>query len=81
MKWREFCALLSGLGENSSLVRMVKLRLENDPNVLEHYTPAQHRIRDEWRRKHTRVIRDDKAHQDFLAQVQSYFAEQVVMNR
>lgn len=51
MRWGEFAALLSGLSEDSPLGRIVRIRAENDPKILEHFTPNQHRIRNEWRRK------------------------------
>lgn len=51
MRWGEFAALLSGLSEDSPLGRIVRIRAENDPKILERFTPHQHRIRNEWRRK------------------------------
>lgn len=51
MKWDEFCALLSGLSADSPLGRIVRIRAENDPKILEKFTPHQRKIRSEWRNK------------------------------
>ena len=56
MKWDEFSALLSGLSGDSPLGRVVQIRLENDENMLKHFTPHQRKIRSLWRNrmaKHT----------------------------
>lgn len=49
MKWDEFASLLSGLSADSPLGRIVQIRLENDKNMLKHFTPHQRKIRSEWR--------------------------------
>ncbi len=48
MHWREFSSLLSGLSPDSPLGRLVQIRTETDKRVLEHFTPAQRRIRAQW---------------------------------
>lgn len=49
MKWEEFKALLSGLGPDTPLGRMVQIRSEEDEELLKYFTPEQKRIRREWR--------------------------------
>lgn len=49
MKWEEFRALLSGLGPDTPLGRMVQIRSEEDEEILKYFTPEQKRIRREWR--------------------------------
>ena len=49
MKWEEFKALLSGLGPDTPLGRMVQIRAEEDEELLKYFTPEQKRIRREWR--------------------------------
>ena len=49
MKWGEFKALLSGLGPDTPLGRMVQIRSEEDEELLKYFTPEQKRIRREWR--------------------------------
>lgn len=51
MKWDEFTDLLSGLGPDTALGRIVAIRAENDEEILKHFTPEQSRIRNEWRNK------------------------------
>lgn len=54
MKWDEFSSLLNGLSADSPLGRMVQIRLENDKNVLKHFTPYQLKIRNEWRSRNVK---------------------------
>ena len=49
MKWKEFKALISGLSSETPLGRIVQIRSEDDPKMLEHFSSGQHRIRNEWR--------------------------------
>lgn len=73
MKWAEFCSLLSGLGENTPLARVVQIRLESDPEVIKTFTSAQHRIRNKWQSRHK--VKRGKAELDsFLREIQSAFA-------
>lgn len=51
MKWGEFASLLTGLSADSPLGRVVQIRCEDDPKVLERFTPQQRRIRNKWREK------------------------------
>lgn len=55
MKWDEFRDLLSGLGPDTPLGRMVAIRSEDDPEILENFSPEQKRIRMEW---HTRRAKE-----------------------
>ena len=48
MRWDEFAALLTGIGPETALGRVVAIRSETDPDILKHYTPEQRRIRDSW---------------------------------
>lgn len=74
MTWDEFCALLSGLGESSPLVQTVRIRLEDDPKIIEQFTAAQHRIRSQWRAKHTSVNRTTAERDAFLRELEAAFA-------
>jgi hypothetical protein len=74
MRWSEFCDLLSGLGPDTALMRVVSIRSEEDKNILKHFTPAQRSIRAQWRSK----IAKRKNPQDtaaFLADMQRVFAK------
>lgn len=52
MSWGEFCTLLAGLMHDTPLGQVVAIRSENDKDMLKHFTPEQHRIRNEWRSRH-----------------------------
>jgi len=72
MTWDEFCSLLSGLSEDSPLGRIVRIRSENDPKVLKHFTSHQRKIRYEWRTRSAKTV--STANRDeFLKQMLSAF--------
>ena len=73
MTWQEFRSLLSGLGEDTPLVRTVQIRLENDPKMLAHFNSAQHRIRSEWRSKQCSKRTQDEV-DSFLREMEAAFA-------
>ena len=56
MKWDEFADLLSGLGPDTALGRIVSIRAEDNDEILKHFTPEQRRIRNEWRKKQARAV-------------------------
>ena len=56
MKWGEFAALLSGLSADSPLGRVVAVRCETDPKIIEKFTPAQRRIHREWRNRRAQSV-------------------------
>jgi len=73
MKWTEFRDLLSGLGPESALMRVVSIRAEDDKDILKHFTPEQRRIRSQWRNKAAKQ-RPQKELDSFLRQMQQTFA-------
>lgn len=40
---------MQGLGPDTPLARTVQIRLEDDKDVLKHFTSSQHKIRNKWR--------------------------------
>lgn len=52
MPWDEYCNLLSGLKEDTPLVKMALVRTETDPEVIKTFTAEQKRINYEWRRSY-----------------------------
>lgn len=56
MKWDEFKDLLSGLGPDTPLGRIVAIRAEDDEEILKHFTKEQRRIRNEWRQKQANKV-------------------------
>lgn len=59
MSWGEFCTLLAGIMPETPLGQVVSIRSENDKNMLKHFTPEQHRIRNEWRNRRVREMMND----------------------
>lgn len=68
MKWDEFASLLNGLSSDSPLGRIVQIRLENDKNVLKHFTPHQRKIRSEWRSRNVKHMSE----QDYDTVMEQY---------
>ena len=60
MKWGEFAALLSGLSADSPLGRVVAVRCEDDPKIIERFTPQQRRIRAEWRQRTAQSVSGER---------------------
>lgn len=69
MPWHEFVDLLSGLGPDTPLGRVVTIRLENDDEVLKHFTREQLKIRSEWQKKIAQN-RTEKETFDFISAMQ-----------
>lgn len=74
MTWDEFCTLLTGLGEDSPLVQVVRIRLEDDPKMLGQFSEAQHRIRNKWRTTHSAVNKTAAERDAFLRELEAAFA-------
>lgn len=51
MKWDEFKALISGIGPDTALGRIVSIRAEDDEEILKTFTKDQNKIRNAWLRK------------------------------
>lgn len=48
--------MLTGIGPDTALGRMVAIRSENDEEILKHFSPEQKRIRSEWRSRRARSV-------------------------
>lgn len=51
ISWAEVKNLIRGLGAETPLGNIVSIRSETDKDILKKFTPAQHKIRNEWRQK------------------------------
>ena len=69
MPWHEFVDLLSGLGPETPLGRIVSIRLEDDDEVLKRFTKEQHKIRNEWQ-KNIAANRSEEETKVFLSAMQ-----------
>ena len=72
MHWYEFCALLNGLGPDSPLGHVIKIRSEDDEDVLKNFTKGQHRIRSEWRKRQASRMSQEQT-MDFLEMMKQTF--------
>ncbi len=72
MTWREFAALLAGLGQDTPLGRVAAIRAENDPERLKEFTPAMRSIRAEWRTRRA-ARRPAREVESFLADMERAF--------
>ncbi len=59
MQWDEFRALLAGISSETALGRVVAIRAENDKNILKNFTPEQHRIRNNWKKRQAQTRTDE----------------------
>ena len=59
MKWSEFRDLLVGLGPDTALGRIVAIRAEDDKEVLKHFTKDQRRIRNAWRSRQAKQVKQE----------------------
>ena len=59
MQWDEFRALLAGISPETALGRVVAIRAENDKNILKNFTPEQHRIRNNWKKRQAQTSTDE----------------------
>lgn len=51
MPWEEFKDLLTGLGPDTPLGRIVQIRTEDDEEAIKYFTKEQREIRNKWRNK------------------------------
>lgn len=73
MTWDEFSDLLSGLNEDTPLVRVAMIRTESDPERIKAMTPEQRAMRAEWRRRRA-YKRPESETKAFLDSIQKAFA-------
>lgn len=60
MKWPEFASLLSGIGPETPLGRMVSIRAEDDPDRLKYFSKGELKIRNDWRKKQAKELPIDQ---------------------
>lgn len=80
MPWSEFINLVTGLLPETPLGAIVKIRSENDPNVLKQFSKDQLAIRSKWREKQAFQQLDDpevlkKSMDNLSAMLKSMFGE------
>ena len=70
MSWREFSDLLSCIGAETALGRVVAIRSEKDPEIINKFTPGQKTMRREWLESH----RKEQTEADYNASMASLLA-------
>lgn len=76
MEWGEFRSLLIGIMPETPLGRIVQIRAEEDKEVLNHFAPEQHSIRNAWRSRNPivdRMSEDEK--KESVLKLQDIFAK------
>lgn len=76
MDWKEFTVLLYGLMPETPLGQIIKIRTEEDPDILKHFSEEEHRIRNDWRNRHSvikEMTEEEKA--EAAKKVQEIFAK------
>lgn len=73
MSWDEFADLLSGLSEDTPLAKVATVRTETDRERVRRMTPAQRRMRAEWRRRRAEQA-DARDRDAFVSMMQAAFA-------
>lgn len=48
LRYSDWAKMVSGLMDDTPLGRVVSTRMEQDKDILQHFTPEQRRIRSEW---------------------------------
>lgn len=74
MKWDEFSALLSGLGPDTALGRIVEIRSETAPERIKLFSADQLRIHSEWKKKQASEVTNEQMN-EFLEQMKNTFIE------
>lgn len=73
MKWTEFRAYIAGLGNDTPLGKIISIRAEDDPKVLQQFNASQKKIRSQWRTRRARQM-PQKDLNSFLADMEKAFA-------
>lgn len=73
MEWREFVTLLSGIMPETPLGQIIKIRSEDDDDILQHFTPEQHRIRNEWRNRQLQETIKQSNKNEVMKQMKAMF--------
>ena len=59
MSWREFFHRLGALEENTPLIRLTKIRLETDNDIVKNWPDEYKSIRNEWQMRKLALMDDE----------------------
>ena len=73
MEWREFVTLLSGIMPETPLGQIIKIRSEDDDDILQHFTPEQPRIRNIWSNRQMQQVLKQSNKNEVMKQMKAMF--------
>lgn len=73
MEWREFVTLLSGIMPETPLGQIIKIRAEDDDDILQQFTDEQHRIRNVWRNRQMQAMLKQSNKNEVMKQMKAMF--------
>ena len=73
MSWDEFTTLLAGLNSETPLGRIVSIRSETNFDRIKQFSVAEKKIRNEWAKRHRRVVCDKNEYNAAMAKFHSMF--------
>ena len=71
MPWKEFRQMLIGISPDRALGRVVTNRAEDRKEILENFTPEQHRVRNAWQPRHVEFIKTHTSKEQVDSQMQA----------
>lgn len=73
MTWDEFVTLLAGINGDTPLGRIVSIRAEKDPNRLKQFSAAEKKIRNDWIRRHRKIVTNKQEYDQAMASFHGMF--------
>ena len=70
MTWQEFSTLLAGIMPETPLGQIVRIRSEENKDVLKMFTPGQKKIRSQWRAKIRENYQNNMSEKEKAAQTE-----------
>ena len=71
MPWKEFRQMLIGISPDTALGRVVTICAEDRKEILENFTPEQHRVRNAWQPRHVEFIKTHTSKEQVDSQMQA----------
>ena len=71
MPWKEFRQMLIGISPDTALGRVVTISAEDRKEILENFTPEQHRVRNAWQPRHVEFIKTPTSKEQVDSQMQA----------
>jgi Bacteriophage Gp15 protein. len=76
MEWREFSVLLAGILQDTPLGNIVRIRAEEDKDVLKNFSKEEHSIRNLWRNRHSAIEgMSDEEKKEKVEELKNIFAK------